>query len=274
MACKLQLSVVSPTLPRTGKDYVDAWMREKCHLIRMAEDQDVNTLLPEFMRYIEQFRGIAGSKCPVRMIFLWDIGLRRIVNVSPALGFNLTLEDPQPKPEITLSFFEACRYIVCLVDFTSMPANAKQVQSSMNVLSTVLGMGSTNIGHVQMPLFHKQTKENTVMNHRRNIEEMMLKGGLSREKEIILLFDKSDCRGTDARSSHQICIAGYHKQFQSGFSRSTAFDEGRIGPVPLLPVSEFYGYDEAAKPGPAERTETTLASISGSVFGMGVGQFT
>ena len=133
MACKLQLSVVSPTLPRTGKDYVDAWMREKCHLIRMAEDQDVNTLLPEFMRYIEQFWGIAGSKCPVRMIFLWDIGLRRIVNVSPALGFNLTLEDPQPKPEITVSFFEACRYIVCLVDFTSMPANAKQVQSSMNV---------------------------------------------------------------------------------------------------------------------------------------------
>lgn len=94
------------------------------------------------------------------------------------LGFNLTLEDPQPKPEITLSFFEACRYIVCLVDFTSMPANAKQVQSSMNVLSTVLGMGSTNIGHVQMPLFHKQTKENTVNPQHKDIKGTRLVWGL------------------------------------------------------------------------------------------------
>ena len=160
---------------------------------------------------------------------------------------------------------------MCLVDFTSMPANAKQVQSSMNVLSTVHGMGSTNIGHVQLPLFHKQTKEATVMTHRRTIDDLLLKGGLSREREIVLLFDKSDCRGTDARAPHQACIAVHHKQFLTGFARSTALDESRIGPVPLLPVSEFYGYDESAKPGPAERTETTFASISVSVFGMMVG---
>lgn len=153
------------------------------------------------------------------------------------------------------------RYIVCLIDFTVMPANAKQVITSVNVLSAILGMGSGNLGHVQLPVFQKQVKEATVLSHRRNLDELMLKANLSIAQEIVLFFDKCDCNSTDVRNNHQVCVAAFHKQFTSSFASSSAFQKSQIGPLRLLPVSEFYGYnDESAKPGPAERAETKLSS--------------
>lgn len=150
---------------------------------------------------------------------------------------------------------------MCLVDFTVMPANTKQVNTSVNVLSTILGMGSGNVGHVQLPVFQKQIKEATVLSHRRNLDELMLKANLSIAQEIVLFFDKSDCNSTDVRNNHQVCVAAFHKQFTSSFTSSSAFQKSQIGPLRLLPVSEFYGYnDESAKPGPAERAETKLSS--------------
>lgn len=141
-----------------------------------------------------------------------------------------------------------------------MPANAKQVHTAVNVMNTVLGMGSSNIGHVQLPAFQKQAKQSTIVNHRRTVEEQLLKAGLSVDQQIVLLFDKSSCAGSDARSAHQYCIATYNKQFTPVFEKSQAFQTSCVGPLPLLPVSEFYGYDESGKPGPAERAETNLDS--------------
>lgn len=139
-----------------------------------------------------------------------------------------------------------------------MPNNSKQVSTAVNVLNTILGMGACNIGHVQLPAFQKQAKQATIVNHRRNVEEMLLKAGLAVDQQIVLLFDKSGCAGSDARSAHQYCIAPYNKQFTSVFEKSEAFQSSRVGPLPLLPVSDFYCYDDSAKPGPAERAETNL----------------
>ena len=47
---------------RKGKAYVEKWMQEKCHMIRLQEDRDLNAVLPGVMKYMEQFRGISGSK--------------------------------------------------------------------------------------------------------------------------------------------------------------------------------------------------------------------
>ena len=143
-----------------------------------------------------------------------------------------------------------------------MPANAKQVNSSANVMSTILGMGSTNIAHVQLPAFQKQAKQATVVAHRNNVAEMLLKASLSVEQQIVLLFDKTECGRSDVRSTHQYCIATHHKQYTPAFEGCDAFQAGHIGPLPLLPVSEFYGYDDANKPGPAERAETKLFPTS------------
>lgn len=157
------------------------------------------------------------------------------------------------------------RYILCLLDFTILPNYSKQVQSAINVMSTVLGMGSGNIAHVQLPVFQKQAKQATIVSHRKNVEEMILKANLSVENQIVLLFDKSNCMASDARSVHQYCVAAFHKQFTSLFDKSEALQQGRIEALPLLPVSEFYGYDESAKPGPGERAETTLVISYSSV---------
>eukprot|EP00438_Fugacium_kawagutii_P019790 Skav228872 [mRNA] locus=scaffold816:387783:402586:+ [translate_table: standard] len=141
-------------------------------------------------------------------------------------------------------------YILCLLDFTILPNSAKQVSSAVNVMTTILGMGCGNIAHVQLPVFQKQAKQATIVAHRKNVEEMILKAGLSLEHQIVLLFDKSNCMASDARSVHQYCVAAYHKQFVPTFDKSEALQQGRIEALPLLPVSEFYGYDETAKPGP------------------------
>lgn len=37
-------------------------MQEKCCFIRLPDDRDLNSLLPDVMKYMEQFRGAAGSK--------------------------------------------------------------------------------------------------------------------------------------------------------------------------------------------------------------------
>lgn len=36
-------------------------MQEKCHLIRLPDDKDYNGVLPQFMTFTEQFRGIPGD---------------------------------------------------------------------------------------------------------------------------------------------------------------------------------------------------------------------
>lgn len=46
-------------MPRTGKDYVDTWMREHCKIIEGGSD--VNKSMQEIMAFLEQFRGIAGN---------------------------------------------------------------------------------------------------------------------------------------------------------------------------------------------------------------------
>lgn len=155
-----------------------------------------------------------------------------------------------------------------MLDFTVLPNSAKQVSSAINVMSTILGMGCGNIAHVQLPVFQMQAKQATIIAHRKNVEEMILKANLSVENQIVLLFDKSNCMVSDARSVRQYCIAAYHKQFVPTFDKSEAWQLGRIQALPLLPVSEFYGYDETAKPGPGERAETTLAISYSSVVGV------
>ena len=139
-----------------------------------------------------------------------------------------------------------------------MPANAKHVNTTVNVMTTILGMGSGNIAHVQLPVFQKQVKQGTVVSHRRNVVEMMLRAGVNISQEVVLLFDKSDCLSSDSRTAHQYCIAAYHSGFSPAFQSCRVFEAGHIGSLLLMPVSDFYGYDDNCRPGPAERAETSI----------------
>lgn len=152
------------------------------------------------------------------------------------------------------------RYLICGLDFTIYPANSELVQSSCNVLATLLAMGSNNIGHIQCPMFHKQTSEMSTVKHTRTMEDALFKNNVNIGKRVALLFDKPpDSRG-DQRASHQVCIAASHKLFAntSAFNASDIVVSGRVGPVPLIRVIDFIDYDESCKPGPADRVEQTL----------------
>lgn len=92
--CKLGTYTIATSLAtRKGKAYVEKWMQEKCHMIRLPDDRDLNALLPELMKYMEQFRGISGSKYLVsisggsdasEMIMFSRLGLRRREHVKVA----------------------------------------------------------------------------------------------------------------------------------------------------------------------------------------------
>ena len=160
--------------------------------------------------------------------------------------------------------FLQLRYMICGVDFTVNPANAQLVTSSLQVLANMLAMGSCNVGHVQMPMFHKQTNSTTILKHRRSIEDALLRHLLSVDKPVVLLFDRHpEYRGNNP-STHQGAAVVTHSQFSSSsaFNECKAVQEGRIGPIPLARVSDFIDYDESCRPGPAERVEQKLLCIS------------
>lgn len=60
--CSFVLKAPRGSCFRTGKEHVETWMQEKCCFIRLPDDRDLNSLLPDVMKYMEQFRGAAGSK--------------------------------------------------------------------------------------------------------------------------------------------------------------------------------------------------------------------
>lgn len=45
---------------RKGKAYVEKWMQEKCHMLRLPDEKDLNVMFPDIMKYMETFRGISG----------------------------------------------------------------------------------------------------------------------------------------------------------------------------------------------------------------------
>lgn len=124
-------------------------------------------------------------------------------------------------------------------------------------------MGSTNLGHIQTPMFHKQTSEMSTVKHTRTIEDLLFKHSINMGKRVAILFDRPADSRTDQRASHQVCIAASHKQFASAnaFNVSEMIANARIGPIPLLRVVDFIDYDENCKPGPADRVEQRLVKV-------------
>lgn len=146
------------------------------------------------------------------------------------------------------------------MDFTLNPANAVLVNTSLLVGTSILAMGSCNIAHVQTPMNHKQTKDMTVLKHKRHMEDTLGKARITLGDPIALLYDKpEDFRGA-SRSTTQMAWAAVHNNFvqSTPFSQCSAVTVGRVGPVVLSKASEFIDADEAIRPGPADRVEQKL----------------
>lgn len=153
-----------------------------------------------------------------------------------------------------------CRHIICGLDFTLNPANAVLVNTSLLVGTSILAMGSCNIAHVQTPMNHKQTKDLTVLKHKRHIEDTLGKHKITLEYPVALLYDRPDDFRGASRSSTQMAFAAVHNNFiqTTPFAQCAAVTDGRIGPMVLVKASDFIDADEAVRPGPADRVEQKL----------------
>ncbi|CAE7372563.1 cofG, partial [Symbiodinium sp. CCMP2592] len=153
------------------------------------------------------------------------------------------------------------KYVLVLLDFTVFPANGLYVKQALDVCSNVLALSQTHAAHVQLPLVQKQTSTAAAVKHRRSVEDHFMKANVSLRDGVSLLFSKDlDATASDRRALSQSCVACMYEDFKEcSFVKSAAVTEGRIGPVPLIRVSEFIGYDDLLRPGAAARVEQQLS---------------
>lgn len=150
----------------------------------------------------------------------------------------------------------APRYTICTLDCTVFPANASYLAAALKVFTTLMSMGSTMIGVVFLPLLQSQTVEAAVVKHRQQLDNALLKGGLTVSNQFQLLYSKPDSTSRDSRSLFQLCVATFHTHFpQHAFQQSTPVKTGKLGPAPLAKLSDFVGYDSDTRPSPSARVE-------------------
>ena len=116
------------------------------------------------------------------------------------------------------------------------------------------------IGLVLFPVWQSQTSEAALVKHRQQLENALMKGGLSVLNTIQVLYAKPDSSAKDNRNLHQLALATFHTHFGShSFQQCAPVREGKLGPAPLLKIAEFRGYDSDSKPGASARVEQNLS---------------
>lgn len=139
------------------------------------------------------------------------------------------------------------------------PANAMVVQNALNTLATVLSLGVTNIGHVQLPVLHSNTASSALLKHRRIIEDHLMGAGLDVTQTVAVNFAQpQDARSSDRRSGIQTCIAVTGSGTRASLHWSPP---ALIGPLTLIKFTDLIGYDADVKPGPTARVEQTLCLV-------------
>ena len=115
------------------------------------------------------------------------------------------------------------------------------------------------VGLVLYPVFQSQTSEAALLKHRQQLDNALLKGGLSVINPVQILYEKPQSTARDARSLFQLCLATFHSHFtKHAFQQSQAVKEGKMGPAPLIKMGDLLGYDSETKPGASARVEQSL----------------
>ncbi|CAE7254091.1 fp-1 [Symbiodinium sp. CCMP2592] len=187
-----------------GDNFVHTWMAEYCHCEMLDETLSCkgNNVLPNVLKYLGQFRGIAGTQ-----------------------------------------------YVLCLCDYTVLPANVDYVRDSVELLANLLASSSNNVGLLQLPLPHRSMASSTSVKHRRTVEDLLLKAKINADSVTALLFEKpADASASDKRSLTQTCLTCLFSGFDAtSWSASRVLQECRMGPFPLLKVADFLGYETSRK---------------------------
>lgn len=151
------------------------------------------------------------------------------------------------------------RYCIAAMDMTLYPAFAAYVKNAFQILGSVTAMSPGHCGFIMLPVFQKQTTDVARIKHRRAIEDFLIKGSMSYGQEVAVLYNKPDSGPRDGRPMSQVCVLTWHTSYKdsSPWSESDAMTSGRIGPYPLIRISDMVGYDEATRPSASARVEQT-----------------
>lgn len=134
------------------------------------------------------------------------------------------------------------------------------VQNGVATMCSVLSMSASHMGFVQQPILQTQTTQSAMIKHRHALDLAMLKSTLTLKDPVQILYVKPDSTGRDTRPYCQPAQATFHANFNNPpLAVSEAVVRGRLGPCPLLRISDLQGYDEDSKPGASARAEQMLA---------------
>ncbi|CAK9086345.1 FO synthase subunit 1 [Durusdinium trenchii] len=96
----------------------------------------------------------------------------------------------------------------------------------------------------------------TLVKHRHALDLLLLNAGLTVYHHIQLCYEKPDSSARDNRSLSQLAVAVFHANFDNcAWMDSSAVKEGRLGPIPLIRVADFIGYDDVKRPSASARVE-------------------
>ena len=145
------------------------------------------------------------------------------------------------------------------MDMTLYPAGANYVKNAFGVLSSVAAMSPCHCGFIMLPVLQKQTTDVARIKHRRTIEDYLIKNNMSYGQEVAVLYNKPDSTSRDGRPMSQVCVLTLHTSYsESSWQESETVTSGRVGPYPLIKISDMVGYDETTRPSASARVEQKL----------------
>ena len=159
-------------------------------------------------------------------------------------------------PEI---WIQTMRFVLGNFDTTVWPSNATAVANATAIAAQLCGMSSSVCVFVQLPLAQSQTTAQAMLKHRHQLELALLKHSLTVQYSVQVLYVKSDSRANDSRPLCQPSLCTFHSNYSEPvFGGSQAVRQGKLGPCPLIKVSDFINYDDTNKPGASARVEQNL----------------
>ncbi|CAK9102225.1 unnamed protein product [Durusdinium trenchii] len=153
-------------------------------------------------------------------------------------------DDAYASTTMANSLSEFTRYVLCSVDATVWPSSTQYLLDCLALVQNVCSLGTANVSHIQMPMFHQATTMNALIKHRRKVEDSLLKSDLDFTQSLTLMFSKDESRqGMDKRPLTQSCVIAFSGK-ACRWLESEAIQSAVIASLPLLKVSEMVGFAE------------------------------
>ena len=160
--------------------------------------------------------------------------------------------------ENTIFLSGMMRYGLAIMDVTVFPSNVTMVNGALETMGLLLNMSIHTVGHVQMPFPHTNTLPQTIVKHRRLVEDNLMNAQKVDVSQTVALHIRApeDGHAADKRGGVQNCL------FATADAAATKWVCPQvIGPCSLVRVRDMIGYSEEARFGVTQRTEQILGLL-------------